>query len=139
MDSRSGGCPMTQKDWQKDMEMCQGFLADSGWSRRDLIAEQPQMSMYWLQEAKEIQDIASGRGREVLRLRELLKGLNDELTASEGREQRLIEAIKKAQERFKHGNVIMALIEGSMILTDVLTTLYPDTPAPKEGATDNVD
>lgn len=50
--------------------------------------------------------------------------------AAEGREQRLIEAIKKAQERFKHGNVIMALIEGSMILTDALDTLYPDTPAP---------
>ncbi|OMD34927.1 hypothetical protein, partial [Paenibacillus odorifer] len=68
----------------------------------------PEALPYWLQEARE-------RGE---------------------REQRLIEAIKKAQERFKHGNVIMALIEGSMILTDALDTLYPDTPAPKEGESD---
>jgi hypothetical protein len=124
---------MTQRDWQKDMEMCKGFLEDSGWSRRDLIAEQPQMSMYWLQEAKTLQEIASGRGREILRLRSLLGGLNDELTATEARadaaearEQKLIDimhiiAFESDDEKTRK------------YASQMLSTLYPDTPAPKEG------
>ncbi|MBY3621269.1 hypothetical protein HGO21_17095 [Acinetobacter sp. CUI P1] len=116
---------MIQRDWQKDMEMCEAapkgpwiihpkyqdlvngdgevLVQEVGWGPvGHLISESRTALPYWLQEARE-------RGE---------------------REQRLIEAIKKAQERFKHGNVIMALIEGSMILTDALDTLYPDTPAP---------
>ena len=131
---------MTQRDWQKDMELCKGFLTDSGWSRRDLIAEQPQMSMYWLQEAKELQEIASGRGRECLRLQGLLKGLNDELTATEARaeaaearEQQLKEAVQLAINDL--GLWVNKILAAKVVLGQlqrIVSTLYPDTPAPKE-------
>jgi hypothetical protein len=139
---------MTQRDWQKDMEMCKGFLEDSGWSRRDLIAEQPQMSMYWLQEAKTLQEIASGRGREILRLRSLLGGLNDELTetearadAAEAREQCLKEAWEQLREIVSTNatggkgedindyDIMLNMMDDLLYLS----SLYTDTPAPKEG------
>jgi hypothetical protein len=111
---------MTQRDWQKDMELCKGFLEDSGWSRRDLIAEQPQMSMYWLQEAKELEKIASGRGEAYLKIRKLLQAVVE-------RERQLVEAIE-----FEIANC-----KGESRLRDLLVTLYPDTPAPKEGVADD--
>jgi hypothetical protein len=93
---------------------------------------------YWLQEAKTLQEIASGRGREALRLSKLLGDLNDELTASEeradiaeAREQRLKEAIELAiRDGGKYENPYESLIT----LQSFLSTLYPDTsaPTPKE-------
>lgn len=95
---------------------------------------------YWLQEAKTLQEIASGRGREALRLSKLLGALNDELTASEeradateAREQRLKEAVQAISDEYcqwrdkgRAANVMFNLASGT------LSTLYPDTPAPKE-------
>lgn len=115
---------MTQtpsRDWQKDMEMCEGFITDHGWSRRDLIAEQPQMTMYWLQEAKELQKIASGRGEAYLKIRKILQAVSE-------RERQLVEAIERMMPD-------MLPIE-RVQFKKLLSTLYPDTPAPKEGTPD---
>lgn len=38
------------RDWNKDMELCERMQRNEGWSVRDQIAEQPQMSIYWLQQ-----------------------------------------------------------------------------------------
>lgn len=106
---------MTQtpsRDWQKDIELCEAFVADQGWSRRDLIAEQPQMTMHWLQEAKTLQEIASGRGREYLKVHEALK-------AAEAREQRLKEVIEE------HLPDILPVQRA--LIKRAISTLYPDT------------
>lgn len=38
-----------KRDWQADMKLCEDFQRGAGWATRDLIADQPQMSIYWLQ------------------------------------------------------------------------------------------
>ena len=95
---------MIQRDWQKDMEMCKGFLEDSGWSRRDLIAEQPQMTMYWMTE------VIAERVR---------------TEAAEEREQKLIDimhiiAFESDDEKTRK------------YASQMLSTIYTDTPSPKE-------
>ncbi|MEK4355172.1 hypothetical protein MKX41_30755 [Paenibacillus sp. FSL R5-0475] len=102
----------------------------------DFIMTAHEALPYWLQEAKTLQEIASGRGREVLRLRSLLGGLNDELTATEARadaaeqrERQLKEAIEEALKwTWYHGEANMTEIDA--VLNDILATLYPDTPEP---------
>ncbi len=115
---------MTQtqsRDWQKDMEMCERYQRDEGWSRRDLIAEQPQMTMYWLKEyayesEKKDQYWAWHLDEE--------KRAND----AEAREQLLKEAIEKIIP------YVPDLTREAFGLNTFLSTLYPDTPAPKEGS-----
>lgn len=105
---------MTQRDWQKDMTMCERYLRDEGWSRPHLIAEQPHMTMYWLQEAKE-------RGEREQRLKEEIEKVVKDILPWGDAET----AIEKAINHFKYLSS---------------TPLYSDTPAPKEkGAPINVD
>lgn len=73
---------MTQRDWQKDMEMAHKARYEYDVSHLNNVLDS---LFYWLQEAKELQEIVSGRGRELLRHRDLLKGLNDDLTVTEAR------------------------------------------------------
>lgn len=114
---------MTQtpsRDWQKDealLQLCQRTAADD--NEKHALS----IGLHWLQEAKTLQEIASGRGREYLKVQRLLK-------AAEGREQRLKEAIQGA---LKHDNPYEALD----ILESILSTLYPDTPAPTGEEGDN--
>lgn len=114
---------MTQKprDWQKDMEMCERYERDEGWSRRDLIAEQPQMSMYWLQEAMNWEHAYQSANSALIRE----KARAD---AAEAREQRL----KAAVEAVLWTQGLESLVLKAH-LQNILSTLYPDTPAPKEG------
>jgi hypothetical protein len=143
---------MTQRDWQKDMELCKGFLEDSGWSRRDLIADQPQMSMYWLQEAKRLQEslniahmayeglqedcVSRGEYAAMLgKLTTMTVSRNEEKAradAAEAREQRLKEAIDHALKWTWYSSEAN-MTEIDTVLSEVFCTLYPDTPAPKEG------
>ncbi|ETT46572.1 hypothetical protein BSK66_28425 [Paenibacillus odorifer] len=122
---------MTQRDWQKDMDDVQGYLKNKHLVHHieQTLRGEPVavVLQYWLQEAKELQEIVSGRGRELLRHRDLLKGLNDELTATEvradaaeAREQQLKEAAQKVVDH----------TEPITYLSAMLSTLYPDTPAP---------
>lgn len=159
---------MTQtpsRDWQKDMEMCEavkdskwltlessatavwqrGGLMSTIWEGPDAEALQQYKEAlpYWLQEAKTLQEIASGRGREALRLSKLLGDLNDDLTATEARadeaearEQRLKEELEGALRfigRTEHipEETVAGFIRAHF--SQALSTLYPDTPAPKEG------
>ncbi|MEK3673572.1 hypothetical protein [Paenibacillus sp. FSL R10-2771] len=72
----------TPRDWQKDealLQLCQRTAADE--NEKHVLS----IGLHWLQEAKTLQEIASGRGREALRLSKLLGDLNNELTASEER------------------------------------------------------
>ncbi|HBS44698.1 MAG TPA: hypothetical protein DEA91_10015, partial [Paenibacillus sp.] len=149
---------MTQRDWQKDMEMCEAatpgvWMADEvsrtwygdrvgyfvmgehftdnndggiygggtflRFEDAKFAAKAHAALPYWLQEAKELQEIVSGRGRELLRLRSLLGGLNDELTATEDhadaaeqRERQLKEAIEEALKwTWYHGEANMTEID----------------------------
>ncbi|CAH1058788.1 hypothetical protein [Paenibacillus pseudetheri] len=98
----------------------------------EFISEAREALPYWLQEAKELQEIVSGRGRELLRLRSLLGGLNNELTvtearadAAEAREQKLIDIM----------HIIAFESDDEKTLkyaSQMLSTIYPDTPSPKE-------
>ncbi|WP_340398010.1 hypothetical protein NST50_14035 [Paenibacillus sp. FSL E2-0202] len=175
---------MTQRDWQKDMEICEAAQeTEKGLAAfRELGVGGPMMAAHWLQEAKELQEIVSGRGRELLRHRDLLKGLNDELTATEARAD-AAEAREQENKRAigrclvagnSLGSIIMNynLPEGHeewsfqeansyffgkfyndrrsayesyetwiawkaiMGASETMPTLYPDTPAPKEGESD---
>ncbi|MEK4474321.1 hypothetical protein NSQ91_13985 [Paenibacillus sp. FSL R7-0048] len=123
---------MTQRDWQKDMDLVQGTI------KHDAFPAWTEPMLYWLQEAKELQEIVSGRGREILRLRSLLGGLNDELTATEdradaaeAREQQLKDAVQLAVndlELWSDKTLAAKVVLGQLQRT--LSTLYPDTPAP---------
>ncbi|MEK4196168.1 hypothetical protein NYE59_24025 [Paenibacillus sp. FSL L8-0323] len=127
---------MTKRDWQKDMDLVQGTI------KHDAFPAWTEPMLYWLQEAKELQEIVSGRGREILRLRSLLGGLNDELTATEdradaaeAREQQLKDAVQLAVndlELWSDKTLAAKVVLGQLQRT--LSTLYPDTPAPKEGS-----
>jgi hypothetical protein len=92
---------MTQRDWQKDMEMCQQSKDNSFTDGLSFLSILPEIGLYWLQEAKE-------RGE---------------------REQRMKEAIEYEIE--------ICTLRGSDAraeeLKELLATIYPDTPAPKEG------
>ncbi|WP_339248169.1 hypothetical protein NST58_12950 [Paenibacillus sp. FSL R10-2796] len=130
---------MTQRDWQKDFDFCRH--ADKIPLTPGNVRESMFALTYWLQEAKELQEIMSGRGREILRLRSLLGGLNDELTATEdradaaeAREQQLKDAVQLAVndlELWSDKTLAAKVVLGQLQRT--LSTLYPDTPAPKEG------
>ncbi|WP_431785939.1 hypothetical protein [Paenibacillus lactis] len=41
------------RDWQKDMELCKQTDGNSPWSRELLMAEQPDITIYWLQQYAE--------------------------------------------------------------------------------------
>lgn len=99
---------MTQRDWQKDMERVNIFehaktLCNNPFPP-SIEYEPTEVALgYWLQEAKE-------RGE---------------------RERQLKEAIEEALKwTWYHGEANM--VEIDTVLNDILATLYPDTPAPKE-------
>jgi hypothetical protein len=92
------------------------LLGVSNWKYgiNDLVLTRPQAAyFYWLQEAKELQEIASGRGRECLNIQELLK-------AVESREQRLKETLERIAEATED-------IYTEDAARHTLSTLYPDT------------
>ncbi|OME55585.1 hypothetical protein BSK59_14020 [Paenibacillus odorifer] len=118
---------MTQRDWQKDMERVNIFehaktLCNNPFPP-SIEYEPTEVALgYWLQEAKELQEIASGRGKSYLKIRKLLQ-------ASVERERQLVEAIENALKwTWYHSEANMTEID--TVLNDILSTLYPDTPAP---------
>lgn len=184
------------RDWHKDMDLCERAGRNQGFAMPHLIAEQPQMPIYWLQQSAEWKAKAyelEVRNHEMLQVLERIKADIDEFRSyididvsgsveeqarafnevlraekeradkaeaeaekwrrealrkyptpdaynaacaalhkhreradrAEEREQKLREAIIAAQERFKHGNTAMALIEGNMHLSEAMDSLYP--------------
>lgn len=95
---------MTQRDWQKDMEMMKGTFEFDWTNYQDLQIEMGKALPYWLQEAKE-------RGE---------------------REQRLKEAVQKIKRLAEQDYIRHQTDQMYLVAKDILSTLYPDTPAPKE-------
>lgn len=120
----------TPRDWQKDMEMCKDITSMS--SKSEFV----RMAEYWLQEAKRLEGLASGRGQEIIRKNREISELEARADAAEARKQRLKEAMNKIIIEFDnpHNETgIKAACKMRRIAEEILSTLYPDTPAPKEG------
>lgn len=92
---------MTQRDWQKDMEMCQEeqLKEDSNIQSRMMGALGSHIASYWLQEAKMLKET--------------------------------IEMAMNEYHLWQSGDTAAPMMYG--ILQEAMSTLYPDTPAPKEG------
>lgn len=93
---------MTQRDWQKDMDMCEAAReTENGLTAfRELGVGGPMMATYWLQEAKMMRDT--------------------------------IEMAMNEYHLWQSGDTAAPMMYG--ILQEAMSTLYPDTPAPKEGS-----
>lgn len=80
-----------------------------------------------------LQIVANAETRRADRWRLAVKEFNDLLNAAEAREQRLKAAAEKVSEifesEFSNEEVVDAI---KYMFLDLLSTLYPDTPAPKE-------
>lgn len=100
---------MTQRDWQKDMDDVQGYLRNMHLVHHNeqTLRGKPvaEVLQYWLQEAKE-------RKEKELRMKELLETIANAPVVDSAEQE--IERHKRAAK-------------------SLLATLYPDTPAPKEG------
>lgn len=119
----------TPRDWQKDMDrvqqskhgrtLCNAPVINLAWQdglpdRWEDIAE------YWLKEAK----VYKQSYEAVLRY----------AGSVEDREQRLKEAAEKVSEIYESEYTDEEAVNSiNDMFMDLLSTLYPDTPAPKEG------
>ena len=116
---------MTQRDWQKDMDVVQALKGNK-------VAD---AMCYWLQEAKRLEGIATGRGQAIIRKNAEIVELEARADASERREQRLKEEIEKVVKDILPWGDAETAIEKAINHFKYLssTPLYPDTTAPKEG------
>lgn len=106
---------------QKDMELCTNITSMAG------KGEYIRMSVHWLQEAKVYKQSYEGTLKEY----EAEKARAD---IAESREQRLKEAAVKVEEIYEsdiHDDDALNIIND--MFKELLSTLYPDTPVPKEG------
>ncbi|MEK4878903.1 hypothetical protein [Paenibacillus sp. FSL R5-0908] len=140
---------MTQRDWQKDMDLVQGTI------KHDAFPAWTEPMLYWLQEAKfyqgELSDCYKAVEQQQEEIRELTLAKYREIEradAAEAREQRLKEALELMVYMFRYdleeGRAYMNFGDFEEVLepddnaayisvSNLLRTLYPDTPAPKEG------
>lgn len=121
------------RDWHKDMELCERMQRNEGWSVRDQIAEQPQMSIYWLQhyaaEKERVDRLESELEtayneieklqKEYAHLDETAANDYDQLTAAEAREKKLREAIERyiSEDMYRD--------DAEPFFEEVLASLYP--------------
>jgi hypothetical protein len=108
----------TPRDWHKDealLQLCQRTAADE--NEKHVLS----IGLHWLQEDKTLQEIASGRGREYLKVHGLLK-------AAEAREQRLKDVVKRAVVMLDE--IVPHQFDIQTEMEILLSTLYLDTPAP---------
>jgi|GEM_PF-4460059 len=90
------------RDWQKDMELCKQIDGNSPWSRELLMAEQPEITIHWLQQyaaEKERADKAEGLWK-AFEAAATVAG--QALKESEAREQKLREATEDLLSIFNH-------------------------------------
>lgn len=150
---------MTQRDWQKDMDDVRHYLKDrhSYHHAEQTLRGTPvsDILQYWLQEAKVYKQSYEGTltawEAEKARVKELENSrrfefigelrrdaaeketlLAEEIIRLEAREQQLKEVIQEAQIvlEAKEPWPFKVLFK----IRELLSTLYPDTPAPKEGS-----
>ncbi|WP_339814580.1 hypothetical protein [Paenibacillus sp. FSL R5-0928] len=105
---------MTQRDWQKDMDLVQGTI------KHDAFPAWTEPMLYWLQEAKE-------RGERERQLKEALELMvfMFRYDSEEGRAYMNFGDFEEVLEPDDNAAYIS--------VSNLLRTLYPDTPAPKEG------
>ncbi|MEK3866977.1 hypothetical protein MHH60_26255 [Paenibacillus sp. FSL H7-0716] len=104
---------MTQRDWKKDMDLVQGTI------KHDAFPAWTEPMLYWLQEAKE-------RGEREQRLKEALEELLSVFT---------LHSTWASVEDY-YGSIYSLTDTDSEIVLRInsFLSLYPDTPAPKEGS-----
>ncbi|MEK3987675.1 hypothetical protein MHB77_30540 [Paenibacillus sp. FSL K6-3166] len=137
---------MTQRDWQKDMELCQEeqLKEDSNIQSRMMGALGSHIASYWLQEAKERgereQEIKRAIGR-CLVAGNSLGSIIMNYNLPEGHEDWSFQEANSyffgkfyndrpsAYESYETWIAWKAIMGAS----EIMSTLYPDTPARKEG------
>lgn len=143
---------MTQRDWQKDMEM---FTAGVEQSRKlgfapTLESSPYQVAIHWLQETKRLEGIATGRGQAIIRKNAEIDELEDRADAAERREQKLKEVRTLEEWHEDFGDVLWWTFPieeppycGSPLDLDWpdyhthwTPLIIPEAPAPKEGEPD---
>ncbi|MEK4191754.1 hypothetical protein NYE59_01580 [Paenibacillus sp. FSL L8-0323] len=109
---------MTQRDRQKDMDKI--ACENERWKALGSVPIELDISTYWLQEAKE-------RGEREQRLKEAYERALESIYTQH--------CTMNHMENTEHEEgQISGLIKASNILKQEFSTLYPDTPAPKEGS-----
>ncbi|MEK5142565.1 hypothetical protein [Paenibacillus sp. FSL M7-0134] len=96
-----------ERNWQEDMNLC--LKVDEAWSRELFIADQPDITIYWLQQY----DIEL-RGR--IRWSEVAKGLGDDLE-QQGKE--MIRLQKVIQQKDAEIARLKKSIEGLQLITKI--------------------
>ncbi|MEK5469315.1 hypothetical protein MKY64_30385 [Paenibacillus sp. FSL R7-0210] len=141
---------MTQRDWQKDealLQLCQRTATDE--NEKHTLS----IGLHWLQEAKRLEGLATGRGQAIIRKNREISELEARAYSAEDREQRMKEAIElllfmfrfdpeegQAYINFGDYEEPLEIDDNSAYITasNIFFTLYPDTPAqpaaPKEGS-----
>lgn len=112
-----------KRDWQADMKLCEEAQNNAAWSVRDLIAEQPQMSIYWLQQYAALTEDyrkCSDAMHEHRRMRVILE---DRLNTATSRVQKLKEAMETAQWCLMRE----AYLPAEDAIEDALRSIYQDT------------
>ncbi|MMZ51333.1 hypothetical protein D1872_130690 [compost metagenome] len=61
---------MTERNWQEDMNLC--MKVDEAWSRELFIADQPDITTYWLQQYAAAESLIQQKDAEIAKLRALL-------------------------------------------------------------------
>ncbi|MDH6427250.1 MULTISPECIES: hypothetical protein [unclassified Paenibacillus] len=112
---------MTQRDWQKDMEMMKGTFEFDWTNNQELQIEMGEALPYWLQEAKE-------RGEREQRMKEALE-LMLSMFRYDFEESRGYMTFGDFEEVLEPDDN-----EAYIAASNLLRTLYPDTLAPKEGS-----
>ncbi|MCM3492868.1 hypothetical protein M4D52_05360 [Paenibacillus lactis] len=111
------------RDWQKDMALCKQIDGNSPWSRELLMAEQPDITIYWLQQYAAAQEEIARINCDYYADKQRFVVQRRDLEESKAREQKLKEAIERCiftyDEEYPED-----------YLESVLASLYP-----KEGET----
>ncbi|WP_339245861.1 hypothetical protein NST58_01650 [Paenibacillus sp. FSL R10-2796] len=141
---------MTQRDWQKDMEMCEAATKGPWIAKSWTVPKDDQYNITSEHDNSELYTAWQGTrypgGPEVSEYQAKLNAIFaaesrtalpywiQEAKERGEREQQLKEAIEEALKwTWYHGEANMTEIDA--VLNDILSTLYPDTPA-QEGSED---
>jgi|GEM_PF-5714467 len=101
------------RDWHKDMKLCEDFQRGSGWATRDLIAEQPQMPMYWLQQYAEVRDDALQLREKAAAEKERADNLEQMLDIKMKQLEQVKERADKLEEQLNHKTNLLRITDAS--------------------------
>ncbi|WP_029516268.1 hypothetical protein [Paenibacillus polymyxa] len=64
---------MTERNWQEDMNLC--MKVDEAWSRELFIADQPDITTYWLQQYAAAESLIQQKDAEIYHLKMSIEAL----------------------------------------------------------------